>query len=467
MKIKASIFCVIVFILLAGGINVDAASMTAINPPANEPWTTEYVHEYSPAGLGRYVAVAHHPTTGRAYISYYDDKNTDLVMAHEVTPGTGNCPGNAARNWKCELVDNDDLAGTYTSIDVTVVPAHFPSPSYTEIAIAYFHESTQSLRVALYASFPSPGWTIHTVDESTAEFDSRGTYTSVKFPEGSSTPLIAYHSSSMLSMTGSVRIASWVGSGGGNCGDGDNWHCETVDSGDSLSYGSHVSLDIRETDGKPFLAFYDPILGAVKLAYRSILSGNCTNSEYNCVTIDNVHDVGKYISLHAADDASDVTRLAYYDLTEGYVKYASYVGSGGNCTSEAYDCYVVDTVGTPAGNYDLAMDIDAQGYPIISYMDASEDLAPTALKIARPAYVYDEVIGNCGDVPPGHLFLYWRCDTIDSGNGYLDEAEFVAVSVSPAGLATVAYSEYNNHDDETYLKVAQQHFTAYLPIIKK
>ena len=464
MKSWRVLSVVIVLLLIVGSVSADA-SVTS-DTPAKEPWTIEYVSRYSQSDVGRYVSIAHHPTTGKTYISFYDDMNADLVMAHEVTPGTGNCPGND--DWKCEVVDNDTLDGKYSSIDVIVVPENLPHPSYTKIGISYYNETDKKLKVATYSSYPYPGsWTIHTVDDSTLANNIRGTYSSLKFPEGSYLPLIAYHSSSVLTMTGSVRIASWVGSGGGNCGDDNNWHCETIDSGDSLMYGSHVSLDIGETEGKAFIAFYDPIIGAVKLADYWGFGGTCSNDEYNCLTIDNVHDVGEYISLHAADDSSDTTRLAYYDLTEGYVKFAEHVGSGGNCTATSYDCYVVDVVGTPAGNYDLAMDVDAQGYPIIAYMDASEDLAPTGLRIARPALAYGEGIGNCGDVHDGDLFQYWQCDSIDNGNSYVDEAQFVAVSVSPSGLATIAYSEYYSDDNETYLKVAQQHYVTYIPLINR
>ena len=455
---------VIILLLIVGSVSADAPTTTG--HPANEPWSIEYVQRYSMSDVGRYVAIAHHPRTGKAYISYYDDYHTDVMMAHEVTPGTGNCDGNT--NWECEVVDTDTLNGKYTSIDVIYVPPSPPIPGFTRIAISYYHETTQSLRVAIYSSFPSPGgWNIYTVDDSDLVNQIRGTYTSIKFPEGSYLPLVAYHTSSILTMTGSVRLASWVGSGGGNCGDGNNWNCETVDSGDDLSYGSHVSMDIGESEGVARIAFYDSLLGAVKLAEYWGFGGSCSNPEYNCLTIDNVHDVGQYISLHAADDASDTTRLAYYDLTEGYVKFAEHVGSGGNCTTSTYDCYVVDVVGTPVGNYDLAMDVDAQGYPIIAYMDASSDPGPTGLRIARPAVAYGEETGNCGDVHDGDLFQYWRCDTIDNGNGYVDEAQFVAVSVSPAGLATIAYTEFYSDDDETYLKVAQQHFMVYMPMIKR
>jgi hypothetical protein len=127
----------------------------------------------------------------------------------------------------------------------------------------------------------------------------------------------------------------------------------------------------------------------------------------------------------------------------------------------------VDEVGSPAGNFDLALDVDAQGYPIIAYMNAINDSGPTKLNIARPAQAYGEDTGNCGDVRVGDLVQYWQCDTIDGGDSHKNEAGFVAVSVSPAGLATIAYSEYNSYDDETFLKVNQQHFITHLPLIRR
>lgn len=469
MKYWRVLGMLIILLLIVGSVSADAP--TPMGHPANEPWTKGYVSHYSGAGVGEYVSIAHHPTTGRAYISYYDSNNGDLMMAQEVTPGTGNCPGNA--DWKCQVVDNDTLDGKYSSIDVIVVPANPPtSPSYTKIGISYFNETDGKLKVATYAAFPYPGhWTIQTVDDSPTDLNIRGTYTSLKFPEGSYMPIIAYHTAYTLTTGGAVRIATFLGSGDGNCGDGNNWYCETVDSGDNLMYGSHVSMDISY-EGKLYIAFYDPILGAVKLADYWGFGGSCTNSEYNCLTVDNLYDAGPYVSLHAPQNAADVVRLAYASLRlrfddrlEVHIKYAENVGSGGNCTASSYDCYDVDVAGAPIGFYDIAMDVDAQGYPIIAYTDASEDLAPIGLKIARPALAYGEDIGNCGDVHEGDLFQYWQCNTIDGGNGYVDEADFVAVSVSPAGLATIAYSEWYSDYGENYLKVAQQHFMSYMPII--
>lgn len=471
MKIKRIAFLVIVFILLAGSVNVDAASTIAINPPANEPWTKEHVDWYEGSGVGTNTSIAHHPTTGIAYISYYDYLNNELWMAKEVTPGTGNCHNND--DWDCTLIDSEGDVGKYSSIDVTRVPGDYPIPAYTKIGISYYDSTNGALKYASFRTFPAPGsWTIYQVDQRVwAGHETRGTFSSMKFAPNH-LPVIAYHAmSDDITEYGSVKLASYVTSGGSGCNsaDGEYWFCETIDridSIDQLDHGTYPSLDFT-WDGQVQIAFYNANLNSLDFAWYMGFGGSCSNDEWNCDTIDDGMDRGEYVSLHSKDSSSDKTRLAYYNAYGGTLRYAESVASGGNCTSSSYKCYTVDTVGIPLGDYDLSMDVDSLGYPIIAYMDAHEDLAPTRLKIARPAPAYDLDWGNCGDVPPGELFQYWQCSAIDGGASYSDVAGFVAVSVSPAGLATIAYSDYNNHDDETYLKVAQQHFTAYLPMIKK
>jgi hypothetical protein len=160
--------------------------------------------------------------------------------------------------------------------------------------------------------------------------------------------------------------------------------------------------------------------------------------------------------------------LVYYDLTAGMIKIAFYVGMNGNCSADGqWTCYAVDMVGKPPGHIGLSLAVDGQGLPIIAYMDASEEIGPTNLKIARPVSVYGLEHGNCGDIPPGMGVQYWQCTFIDTGNAYVDEAGFAAVSVNSVGLATIAYSEINSYGNESYLKVAMQYFSINLPLINK
>lgn len=467
MKHKTISYIFLVFILLLGTINVDAAGVTELSLPANEPWSNEYVDKYTNAKVGTHLSIAHHPLTGAAYISYYDAVNGDLWMAREVNPGTGNCRNN--NDWRCTKIDSDNDVGTFSSIDVTY-KTQFGS-TITKVGIAYYDATRHALKYADFVENRIPAWEISTVDAAVyINQETRGTYTSMKF-DNDNVPVIGYHAFSTYPEYGAVNIARRVGSAGTGCNGGSpTWSCEIIDevgNSDHLEHGSHVSIDTNWLNTL-FVAFFNSENNSLDFAYPNTSgSGSCSNSNWNCITVDQGPGRGKYISIHAKQSLNDKMRFAYYDQAAGRIRYAESVGSGGNCTNTGFNCIWVDRVGTPIGHYGLSMTVDKQGYPIIAYMNAYEDLAPATLKIARPALAYGGGNGNCGDIPPGDLFQYWTCKTIDGGTADIDKARFVGVSVSPAGLATVAYSEHFDMAYESYLKVARQHFAIYLPQINK
>lgn len=464
MKIKRSIFCVIVLILLAVSVNVEAASLTADIPPATLPWSKGVIDRADDVYLGKHVSIDHYSRNGRAYISYYDETHGNLKLAYEVSPGTGNCPGNA--NWECETVDNGGLllshdVGKYSSIDV-IDALVFGTLHYAKIGISYFDYTDKSLKFAMRSCNFSGGsfscsWTKTEVDDDTGEFfpDTVGEYTSFHFGS-SATPVIFYHQRNSLLNKGQVKIAVGGSDGSGSCSAG--WDCEVVgQSLSSTSYGTHISAEGNS------VAYYDGENDQLMLATPSgsIQSTSCGIINYwNCVVIDSDGDVGKFVSM--AD-----SKMVYYDLTNGDIKYASYTTGSGNCGGGSYNCYAVDHIGISDGDIGLSMTMDKEDQPIIAYQDFSEDMAPTQLKIARPFFVYGDSPGNCGDVPPGYLFFYWTCKLIDGGGSWVNEADYAAVTVSPAGLATVAYYEIDDYYVEGHLKVARQHFMNYLPLINR
>ena len=187
-----------------------------------------------------------------------------------------------------------------------------------------------------------------------------------------------------------------------------------------------------------------------------------SGASWPCVGIDLF--AGGPVSL--AIDQSDLPHIGYYDYDNGTLKYATYVGTAGNCgfdgATDEYQCDVLDTIGDGQSQVGLSLAVDPDGYPIIAYEDASDPLGFPVLNIARPAFAHGTAVGNCG--PIVNLFHRWQCTTIDDatqggGAGYLYEADFVSVAVDPNGFVAVAYHEMDDYNNEGRLKFASQEFS--------
>jgi hypothetical protein len=111
--------------------------------------------------------------------------------------------------------------------------------------------------------------------------------------------------------------------------------------------------------------------------------------------------------------------------------------------------------------------------PMIAYQNSSDPMGFSTLDIARPLSDYPgQTAGNCG--PLVGIIPQWQCDTLDNadqggGGGYLYEADYVAASIDPTGLAMIAYYEYDDFYTEGRLKIAYQERVenTYLPLIIK
>jgi len=474
MKIMRVIIVVLLLVLIGGSVSVEATRTIVL--PANLPWSKEVVDSTPYTQTGQYVSIAHHPISGAAYISYYNAEYESLYMAREVSDGTGDCYGNDG--WDCTVVSYGGDVGRYSSIDVDWVVPGLPEIPYTKVGISFFDADQKSL---MYAELRKTAgdwtdWTIQEVDDYD-DWDVRGTYSSLKF-NSDHDPIIAYHYITILDdlNLGGVKIASYnsdeTGYGCYYGADSLNWDCERVSSYPyDVDYGSHVSLDLSYDD-TVHLAFYDSINSKLVWAYlvEPGEQGSCNYDNWDCITVDNNGDVGKFVSIHAPKNTADKLRFAYFDnvSTMGKLKYAVRATSGGNCTSTLFNCFAVDDIGNPLGHIGLSITVDNQGYPIIAYMDSSSDTSATKLKVARPALAYWNTVGNCGGVPPGGSSQYWQCELLDPGyRDIVNEAAFADVSVSPDGLASIAYYEYDSYGDVGRLKVAQQRYMIYLPLILK
>ncbi len=460
--LRILIVCVILFSIL--GVNLSFAqhteSSSKLSLPAKFPWTTQYVHQVDyPEDVGNYASLAFRPFDELPYVSYYDSTNGDLMLAHLSPNGGGNC--GTDNSWKCEVLDGDngDDVGSYTSLA-------FWSDEATQtwkIGISY-HDITNDALKFITWTCTELTCTMHkkyTIEDSTNGFISYGLHTSFKFGINGY-PIIAYQRNYLLG-DDSLRLANYDLEGNGNCGEAPDvgeWQCDVIDVGEGT--GRYISLD-QTYDGSTYIAYYDEENHALRLAsFWGIIEDDCYDDNgWACQIIDNNGDVGMYASLVMQRTPTDTQyRIAYYNNDTNQVLY----------TDPNMDPIVVDDMGDYLGPVDISMDVDGDGYPVIAYQQIDDEFSPAELNIARPFLAYGADIGNCGDVPPGYLFFYWYCSTIDNGGQYLSEAEFISVATKSNGMPVIAYTEFYNYDigdHATSLKLASQYFYVNLPILMK
>jgi hypothetical protein len=263
-----------------------------------------------------------------------------------------------------------------------------------------------------------------------------------------------------------VKRAYLVNAGIGNCGDNSNWLSETIDTS-IFPIGLYPSLDI-DSAGLAHIAYYDQFNEALKYAYYGGIGDCVQDGSWICFLIDNPDDanVGLFPSLHAPQGENDTLRIAYYDSTNGHLKYAFRRDDNqGNCyPGHTFQCRVIDEMGRNLPWAGISLDVDSNLSPLIAYTDASEDLAPLALKVAEPAY--GQPYANCS----GEILYDWWCATLNSsGNQYIDEGRYVSLGIRPNGQAMIAYSEEDTYEapGDYNLKLTYQITRVFLPVTIK
>ncbi len=480
MFLFISLIALLALVLSASGTAL-ASPAAASASSAATAWFVDWADKTTSAHLGYYPSIAYNPADGLPYISYYDSVNGNLLL--DSPASGGNCGPN--NSWWCRVVDGDSSLSGKTNGDV----GQFSSTAFWsgnigliptwKMGISYHDASNHALKVAVWTESAFGGsWkytTIASTDNSAHSGNDVGTYTSLKFTS-SGTPYIAYYShiydTFLSNYKGTLYLARDVASGG-NCGVGADlgkWQCDTIDFQTGTGMGQYASLGLGYNN-VPYMSYYDASGANLRYAhYAGPGAGNCySGGDYDCLAIDLTGDVGISSSLTAPRSSTDKPRIAYYDKTNGYLKYAFPTSSGANCGGGAWFCGMVDSIGAGIiSNVGISMALDENGSPIIAYENAAEDLAPSKLNIARPAAAVDLLIGNCGALPPGYSFYYWQCDTVDNaayGSGYVNVAAYTSVAVSPSGLATIAYLETDDYNTTTYLKIAYQRLQVFLPLI--
>ncbi len=424
------------------------SSSVISSPSSAQPWWSQYIERdlERPLNVGNYVSIAFRPFDMMPYISYYDQNAGDVVVATRSSPGEGNCAGNA--NWLCVTVDSNGDVGQYTSIDVWG-----SSWDNWKYAISYHDVTNRALKAAIFECAPSCTSYFVSILLPESSSGTEGLYTSLRF---TSFGMPAF--TSVTYDTLDVEKLWYVFpmmDGSGNCGEGPDknmWQCDLIRSSEDV--GMYASLDFSYND-VPYISYRDGTQHSLDLAYYTgDWTGNCAPlNSWTCQQLDyGADDPGYYTSVSAPQFDGDVVRVAYYDAASGYLKYYDPNSGASN----------LDFMGTSPEPMGIAMVVDQLGFPVIAYQQADEDFSLRKLRIASLNTVYgDSSEANCG------MDSKWHCSTLDNGNQYAKEANFVALAVGPSDLLYIAYPEYDEYYDATSLKLMYQYDPSYVPMLLK
>ncbi len=432
-------------------------------------WTLTTVDGNDTNDLGQFSSVVVDPNTGVAYASYYDATGKDLRVARWVGSG-GNCGPNGS--WNCKTVDSDGDVGQYSSLAIQ------PGIGGTEptLHVAYYDLTNRSLKYSACISFGAPcTWSPPTIIDqgSTSIIPSWAGMDASIALDSTGKAHIAYRFNrfNLGGSSHSLKYASFVGTGNGTgCSASNAWDCLAVDP--EAAAGKRFSLAMDSTD-TPAIAYFGANGSTHSLKYaHPALAGNCgvmgpLFGNWQCDVIAPVVGEAQFASLIKDSRTGDKPRIAYYDQTfNGWVIYASYIGSGGGCgPGNSWRCDGIDQVGeAPIMGVSLA--VNDTGQPVIAYYDFDDVATNGTLKVARPA----NLVGNCG--PMGPLTHLWQCDVVDSGLRagthfpnfvWHDVGQYASITAASSGLATIAYYDSSGMD----LRLARQLLFTYAPLSLK
>lgn len=203
------------------------------------------------------------------------------------------------------------------------------------------------------------------------------------------------------------------------------WYIDRIDRpaiGYGADRGQYASIAIRST--QTFVSYYDTADTSLRVAYKKTSGGNCgPGNTWWCEVIDNDGNVGLWNSIAATPGGNTLFGIAYFDATNGALKFASYTCSSGSCTSSA------QTIISGIVFMYASTKYDTNGVVHVAFQAIAFG---SALMYARSVTSG----GNCG---VGTAAGKWQCDTIDIGTGASMMGAYASLDLNDGNRPSIAY----------------------------
>ncbi len=396
---------------------------------ADTSWTCGPVSTWS--GTSAWNELAYDAPTDTPWLGYYA---LNASAAKYVGGGTGSgCGANGSTDWLCWSVD---AGGQYLKSAVD------PSGN---LWMAYYTAGTvasKNLGVAKYVGGGkgtgcslSTDWTCWLPDQT----GDVGNTPAITFgPDGN--PTI----SEFDGTNNAVKVVRYVGTGG-NCAI-TSWSCYSIDA--ATNSNGHQTGVVYDDAGTAWIAYRNSAGTGLKVAQFVGGGGaGCTLTvQWNCVTVDtSVAPIN--MGMGMGPNGPAVT----YGSSANILRYANYVGSGGGCTSAAWNCInVMNNGGTYAQN-DTSVSFDATGNPWIAFFSTG---------VPNSSFLYARYLGGAttGSGCGGGLTT-WSCVPVTGGTNsygqfsnilFNTSGEPMVAYGSSAGLGTISFARKRSNITKSY-----------------
>ena len=183
-------------------------------------------------------------------------------------------------------------------------------------------------------------------------------------------------------------------------------------------FGTPTSLKISQ-DGYPIVSYYDDDSDNLRFARSLSTSGI---GGWTSVVVDSPNAVGKWNSLEL--DINGFPIISYADTSAGRLKFARSSTISGTATGDWSTSIIISSVTV---NFNTSLKLNVNGLPMISYFD---DNSPPSLN-----FIICDNTGGTGT---------WTNVTIDQSSGFADVGTYNSLALDENNFPIISYYDQDN-----------------------